>query len=173
MSPSDIHNEWEDMGDYKELLVLMRKDLQRDGSLRCRFPLVRSDSDTAISRGRRRKPDDCVEIPHLVQVPEPECTNLKNEKSCLQLTFDGNVISAGAGDHHAYPDFSKALRRNRKKSQKEAVQLTFDGSVITVKEGQAFPDFAAALQKHERNCKTKKARHSFIQEMIQSVLHVQ
>jgi hypothetical protein len=173
MSPSDIHNEWEDMGDYKELLVLMTKDLQRDGSLRCRFPLVRTDSETAISKGRRRKPDDCAEIPHVIQVRER--TKLKrNEKSCLQLTFDGHVISVGAGEHRAYPDFCQAIKRSRKKSQKDATQLAFDGSVITVKEGQAFPDLAASLKKHQRNCKIKKARgHSSFQEIIQSVLHIQ
>jgi hypothetical protein len=177
---SDIHNEWDDMGDYKELLVLMRKDFQQDGSLHCRFPLVRSDSETAISKGRRRKPDDTVEIPHLIQIPE--CTDLKNERSCLQLTFDGNVISVGAGERRAaYPDFGKALRRSRKKSQQQqqqqqdALQLTFDGNVITVKEGQAFPDFAAALKKHQRNRKNKKSLvgYSSFQGIIQSVLHVQ
>jgi hypothetical protein len=125
MSPSAVHNELDDMGDYKKLIILMRRDLQRDGSLRCRFPLVRSDSDTAVSKGRRRKPDDSAEIPRLVQVPE--CTNFeKHQNSCLQLTFDGNVISVGAGEHSnsAYPDFAKALRRNRKKSQKDALQTS-------------------------------------------------
>lgn len=93
----------------------LRNDLQRDCLLCCRFPLVRMDFKTAISKGRRRKPDDCVEIPHLVQVPE--CTNLKNEKSRLQLTFDGHVISVGAGERRAYPDFCQAIRRSHKKTQ--------------------------------------------------------
>lgn len=173
-------DEWDEIreqlvivSDGKGLITLMKRDLLvrpdlPDLSLHTPFPLMRSDSESAVSKGRVRKPDDCEEIPSSIEV---RCEGIRGEDACLQLTFDGNVVAVGEGQ--IFPDFAKALKKHRKKLRRDALQLTFDGNVISVGEGQAFPDFAAALKQRRRKHRKKPREQSPFRGLFGSVMHAQ
>lgn len=133
------------------------------------FPILESDSDSSISKGRRQKTDVFKEIPSNIEVQRE---GIRGEGACLQLTFDGNVLVVGEGQ--AFPDFAKTLKKHRKKMRRDALKLTFDGNnVMSVREGQAFSDFASTLkQKLWKDGKTPRG-HSPRCGLFGSVMHAQ
>jgi hypothetical protein len=136
--------------DGKGLMTLMKRDLlvrpdTPDLSFHTPFPILESDSDSSISKGRRQKTDVFKEIPSNIEVQRE---GIHGEDACLQLTFDGKVIAVGEGQ--AFPDFCKTLKKHRRKMRRDALKLTFDGSnVMSVREGQAFSD--CLLRRLNRN----------------------
>ena len=132
------------------------------------FPILRSDIDLAISKGRRQKPDDVKEIPSSIKVPRE---SIREEDACLQLTFDGNVIAVREGQ--AFPDFAKALKKHHKKIRRDVLTLNFDANVISDGEGQDFFDFASVIKrKHQKDGK-KPHSHSSLGRLIGSIIHAQ